>query len=82
MILVKIILIGYVIPVIAGIVMMILFEYLVSRLKYGYYSCKDISPLVFFPLINWILIPILPFGIIIFGCEYLGDKLQKLLNKI
>ena len=74
--------ITYLLPLILGLVLMVIFEFLCKKLNRKNDSAKEISPLIFLPLINWVLVVILPFGVIIFGAEYLGNLFIKLLNKI
>lgn len=74
--------ITYLLPLILGLVLMVIFEFLCKKLNRKSDSAKDISPLIFIPLINWIIVIVLPFGIIIFGAEYFGNLFCNFLNKI
>lgn len=72
----------YLLPLILGLVLMVIFEFLCKKLNRKNDSAKDVSPLIFIPLLNWIIVIILPIGVIIFGSEYFGNLFIKLLNKI
>ena len=65
---------------ILNIIMAIILEFLLKQTRCD--TVKDITPIIFLPVINWILIAIFPLAIIILGAEYLGNKFCKLLDKI
>jgi len=76
---IKVFSIIYLLPLIIDIILLIIYEFLCKRVARIDCSAKPISQLVFIPLLNWILIPIIPIGIIIFGSEYLSRKLNNYL---
>ncbi len=72
----------YIAPLIASLVMLAAIEFFAKRTNQKEYSAADVSPLAWLPMLNWILIVILPFGVLILGSEYFAMRFVTLIKKI
>ena len=72
----------YVLPLVGSLVMLAAIEFFAKKLNEMQYSAADVSPLAWLPLLNCILIVILPFGVVILGSEYFAMQFVKLIRKI